>query len=170
MIKWQQGISLVLAGAAVACAGNPGPVPVVGDPGAVARLAGEWEGTYSSVETGRSGSILFRLTAGQDTAHGDVLMIPGRRVEPGDRDSDPETGAPRGPSPRLLSITFVQVGGDWVSGRLDPYVDPDCGCKLTTPFEGRLEGDAIEGRFFTRSAVGMTLRQGTWRATRHGGT
>jgi len=62
--------ALLLAGA---CTYHGTPVPVVGD---TRSLSGEWEGTYSSEQTGRSGSIMFHLKAGTDSAWGDVLMIP----------------------------------------------------------------------------------------------
>ena len=60
---------LLLAG----CAGNPSPVPVVGTASDVRALSGEWAGEYRSPETGRTGSITFKLAAGRDTAFGDVL-------------------------------------------------------------------------------------------------
>ena len=50
-----------------ACAVPSPPVPVVGAPSDVAQLAGEWEGQYSSVETGRRGSIFFHIAAGTDS-------------------------------------------------------------------------------------------------------
>ena len=55
---------------AAACVYHGTPVPVTGD---TRTLEGEWEGTYSSEQTGRSGSILFHLKAGTDSAWGDVL-------------------------------------------------------------------------------------------------
>src|SRR5256886_5468755 len=51
-------------------------VPVGGTAGDMAALAGQWEGSYSSASTGRSGSISFTLSAGNDSAFGDVIMIP----------------------------------------------------------------------------------------------
>jgi len=54
-------------------------------------LTGEWAGDYSSVESGRSGSISFTLRAAGDSAFGDVVMIPSLGVvrsflAPGERD------------------------------------------------------------------------------------
>jgi hypothetical protein len=50
---------------------------VRGSPGDIAQIAGEWRGTYESPGTRmpRTGSILFRLAAEQDTAVGEVLMV-----------------------------------------------------------------------------------------------
>ena len=73
-----------------ACAANPSPVHVAGATSEIDRLAGEWTGEYTSVETGRSGSITFTLRAGSDTAFGDVVMIP--------RALAPLPTAPRAPS------------------------------------------------------------------------
>ena len=59
-----------------ACASNPSPpVPVTGTRADVSTLVGEWTGEYRSAESGRSGSILFKLDAGTDTARGDVVMV-----------------------------------------------------------------------------------------------
>ena len=63
--------ALVLSG----CAGNMPPVPIVASGGEVALLTGTWDGTYE-MTTGsrRSGSILFELQAGRDSASGTVVM------------------------------------------------------------------------------------------------
>ena len=50
---------------AAACVAPGTPVPVVGD---IQLLAGRWEGSYQSEETGRMGSIAFELEAGTDSA------------------------------------------------------------------------------------------------------
>src|SRR5437773_10842284 len=66
-----------LAALVTACgAARQPPVPLAGSPRDVAALAGQWEGSYSSAATGRSGSISFTLSAGTDSAFGDVIMIP----------------------------------------------------------------------------------------------
>jgi hypothetical protein len=58
------------------CTYQGSPVPVTGD---TRMLEGEWEGTYSSERSGRTGSILFHFKAGTDFSV--------RR-----RPDDPETG------------------------------------------------------------------------------
>ena len=63
--------SLVVAALAVlgsGCASVQSPVPVAGEQSDIASLAGEWAGEYSSAETGRGGSIVFKLSAARDTA------------------------------------------------------------------------------------------------------
>ena len=96
-----------------ACTSPGTVVPVIGD---ATALVGEWMGSYSSDETGRTGSMVFTLAAGSDSAFGDVVMVP--------QTEDPTPAAHLGVDvahlhrlPRLLTITFVQCGGDAVSGR-----------------------------------------------------
>jgi hypothetical protein len=66
----------------------------------------------------------------------------------------------------VLTIRFVRVGPGRVSGTLDPYADPDCGCTLVTTFEGTVEGDTIEGTFESRSQEHAHENRGTWRVAR----
>ena len=149
----------------VACAMNPSPVPVSGAMSDVKALAGEWTGEYWSVETGRSGSILFTLDAGRDTAFGDVVMV--AREKGMTHDDAVRVASRRQAANQVLTIRFVRVTGTTVSGTIDPYPSPDCECQLTTVFSGELRGDRIEGRFRTsHSAHPGVVQEGTWRATR----
>ena len=68
----RRGATLAALLLGTGCSYQGTPVPVAGDTN---LLAGEWDGTYSSQETGRAGSIIFHLKAGTDSAYGDVLMI-----------------------------------------------------------------------------------------------
>jgi len=163
-------VVLVAAVAAVVggwgCASRPAPVPVLGDPADLRALAGEWEGEYSSRETGRSGSIVFTLTAGRDSAAGDVVMTPAMPTSPapGERTGARPSAAA---AAQVLTITFVRATGDSVSGALAPYTSPDCACSLTTTFVGRLHGDAIEGTFTTRGEGVPGAQPGRWKVTRN---
>ena len=149
-------ISLLLG----ACVAPGTPVPVKGD---VQTLVGYWSGEYSSIESGRSGSIMFNFVAGTDTAQGDVLMIPAwpgpnytsQYVPPEEPVSPPEP----------LRIQLVRVFGDQVAGQLSPYTDPDCGCQARTIFSGRLEGNTLDGNYHTYRTNGETVT-GRWRVTR----
>lgn len=150
-----------------ACAPVVSTTPVHGDAIAISRLDGEWKGEYSSAETGRSGSILFRLRAGADTAEGDVIMSPsqGANADVAERRTAPSP-AYGAPSP-VLTIRFVAVGGNEVSGALDPYRDPGCGCALSTTFRGTLRGDVIEGTFHSEgTGIHHLPANGRWRAER----
>lgn len=150
---------------AVGCAGNPAPVPVEGSPDDVRGLAGEWFGEYEGPETGRSGSIIFRLAAGRDTASGDVVMTPrgsSASLHPMHPRDVPE---PAGGSAAVLGIRFVSVSGGRIAGALEPYHDPRCDCERVTTFTGQLRGDTIAGEFETAGS-GMRTTHGRWRVTR----
>ena len=57
------------------CAFNGPPVPVSGTAADLEQLAGEWRGNYfGDVNHARRGTVMFRLVAGEDHAHGDVVM------------------------------------------------------------------------------------------------
>jgi len=160
------GILAALALAAAGCSGTPGPVPVVGAPADLGRLAGEWGGDYRGETSGRTGSIVFKLTAGADTALGDVVMIPRERRPERLPTQDPSVGLPIARTPEVLSIAFVRAAGGGVSGRLVPYRDPGCDCLVVTRFEGQIHGDTIEGTFTTRSVEGGEPQTGVWKVKR----
>jgi hypothetical protein len=157
-----------LAAALAACSSAPPtPVPLVGGVADIAALTGQWEGSYSSVATGRSGSISFTLTAQRDSAYGDVVMIPrgfGRPLQAWDRPA-PAAG-PEQPRSQVLTINFVRIAGGRVSGTLAPYADPETGLRLFTTFEGRLSGDTITGTFMTRGPGSTGGQTGEWQVTR----
>lgn len=148
-----------------ACASNPSPIPVTGAKAEVQALVGDWTGEYHSVETGRSGSIVFKLDAGSDTANGDIVMV---AHEPGmSHDDAVHVALTRQAANQVLTIRFVRVSGNTVSGAIDPYPSPDCTCQLTTVFRGELKGDRMEGTFRTSHSHDPTLvQQGSWWATR----
>ena len=150
----------------LACAGNPAPVPVEAAGQDVAALTGRWEGSYDSDETGRSGSIVFTLAAGRDTAAGDVLMVPTGTNMPLRRAGEPPGRmGPAAPDAQVLTIRFVRLDGARVSGTLEPYRAPECDCALATAFTGRLEGDTIRGTFTTTGPAVRTTH-GEWEVRR----
>lgn len=168
MRGWTTGVVISLAVLA-ACQGPRPPVPVLGD---VAALTGRWEGTYGSRESGRTGSILFTLDAGTDTAHGDVLMVPGAwDLPPQPRPGDPDAmDWRRDRPPQALPIAFVRAADGLVEGRLAPYRDPDCGCLLTTHFSGRLiTVNTFEGTFTSIHGETGHMVRGWWRVTKRVG-
>jgi hypothetical protein len=160
------GVLAVLSVAIGACATVPAPVPVVGDAADLGKLAGEWGGEYQGETSGRSGSIVFKLAAGADTAFGDVVMIPRERRESRLPVQDPSAGLPIARTPEVLSISFVRATDGGLSGRLTPYRDPDCDCLLITRFQGRFRGDLIEGTFTSTPADGGAMQTGTWKVKR----
>jgi hypothetical protein len=150
----------------VVCAGcgvQPAAVPVTGAPADLAQLAGEWGGDYRA-ESGRSGSVVFKLAAGADTARGDVVMIPRGSYEPPPADPRPASGIGLPSTGQVLSIGFVRAAGGAISGELVPYADPECKCSLKTRFEGRIHNDTIEGTFESRDAeTSAMVRKGSWK-------
>ncbi len=154
--------SLALIGA---CTGPASPVPVRGE---IASLTGQWSGDYRSPASGRVGSIVFTLVAGEDTARGDVIMIPSDLRQT----AGPAEGLPPGVAEansfrsHLLTIEFVQVTAGQVYGRLDPYRDPECGCELTTTFTGTRTGDVLEGTYRSHHRESGKMVEGTWRVRR----
>ena len=132
-------------------------------------LVGKWSGQYSSEQTGRSGDISFTLKAGEADASGAVVMMP----RPADVNViSPDRRMVRGflaATPKqLLTIHFVRKEGSAVAGLLDPYTDPDCGCRVTTAFKGGfVNGRTIEGTYSTFSSdLSFIPTHGTWKVTR----
>jgi hypothetical protein len=149
------------------CASNPTPVPLDAAPDAVATLAGEWTGEYSSAATGRSGSIVFTLVAGRDTAFGDVMMVPAGGPQVAGTNTASGKNIVAYPASQPLKIRFVRVAGDSVSGLLEPYSAPDCGCVLTTRFTGRVGSNRIDGTFTTSGdPQAAAPQQGRWTVKR----
>lgn len=164
-------VRVALAGvfslSAAACASSPTPVRVMADPVAMNSLVGEWNGEYSSVQSGRSGSIVFTLKSVSDTAYGDIVMTPKRGSRPIVATDRPVPAAGAGTPPQVLTIRFVRMNGNRVAGTLDPYQDPDCGCRLQTTFIGLYDGGSrIEGTFESLGSMDHPLTTGTWQVKR----
>ena len=159
--------TLLTAALTVGCAAHRPLVPLFGD---ASTLAGAWAGRYESEESGRAGPIVFRLTAGADTAHGDVVMLVPRSPQeaPGFYPAGSPGAWPALPAQeaRILTIRFVQVDGGRVRGRLDPYADPACGCTVETMFEGVHQGDVISGTFVSRHLDRPRTQHGRWQVRR----
>ncbi|UCE22280.1 MAG: hypothetical protein JSV46_08760 [Candidatus Aminicenantes bacterium] len=142
------------------------PVSLKGEEADLALLTGEWKGEYYSKALGRGGSIEFKLIAGENSASGEVIMIPRGSQMPFQPIS--QTGEPR-PAARsleVLKINFVQISRGRVSGKLDPYWDPDNKVTLLTFFDGVLRGDIIEGTFRSRREESGFFYHGQWKVTR----
>lgn len=154
-------IALAVAGvaASVGCASKPPEIALTSSDFDLNPLVGEWRGDYSNPEIGRGGTIAFTLRAGESAASGNVVMIPNS----GDT-FVPHTAA-TGP---VLTIHFIRKEGSKVTGTLDPYQDPACGCEASTTFEGAfIDRHTIEGTFTTvPSLAGRTATHGKWKVTR----
>ena len=155
---------------ATGCASAPTPIQLAGRPEALAALVGNWSGEYTGFESKRSGTITFSLREGDTTAFGDVLMIP-NGYEQHDVWNDYERHrkvAPR--HPQVVTIMFVGIASQRVTGMLDPYTDPECSCTVVTTFIGRLTSpSALQGTFVTRTPGTPRIQTGTWQAVRNSG-
>lgn len=131
-------------------------------------LVGKWHGEYSSDETGRSGDISFTLKAGEVAASGQVLMTPRPAPTAVVSSERPIVRGVAAQTPaQRLTIHFVRKEGTAVVGLLDPYIDPECRCRVTTTFQGSfVTWRTIEGTYSTVSSE-LTHRPtgGHWKAT-----
>ncbi len=161
--------ALLLTATQGACRYQQAPVQLQGAPAEIATMAGEWRGEFSSVESGRSGSIMFTVRAAGDSAFGDVLMT--LAMQGGQpliaADANTAQHLMHATSAELLRITFVHVARGEVEGRLEPYVAPDCKCVVTTTFRGTVlaNGEVINGTYVTSGAQGLH-QEGRWTVRR----
>ena len=147
-------VSALIAGALAAAAQTA--VPVEGRRADIDLLAGTWVGAYDCEETGRHGTVVFRLQAGADSVWATVLMTPR------------PTDAVPAPAAIPLRVHAVEVTGRSFRGSLDRYEDPEWDLPLETEFGGALAtDDHIEGYFRAEGAQVDTVPQcGRWWATR----
>ena len=160
--------ALGLAALLAACGWRRTPVPVIAELGSEALIVGTWSGDYHSSETGRAGSITFDMASEKDTAFCDVSMIPRfQSVRMTQENSGPAIARPAPPA-EPLKVRFIRLGDGKVTGTMEPYVDPDCSCRVTTTFLGRFAGpNTIEGTY--RSVPvgsGGIATTGTWKVVR----
>ena len=165
---FSQRVAVVAALLGAACAPVVMKTPVSGPSSSVARLVGDWQGQYSSVESGRHGLISFHLKAGADTAQGDVIMQPDVAADPSAPNAPPVASNATQPNDQALSIRFVFVSENEVSGTLNPYRDPTCGCSLTTTFRGTIKGNEIKGTFHSEgNGLWHIPTDGKWSVKRY---
>jgi hypothetical protein len=141
-------------------------VPVAGGSRDLAGIAGEWSGRYWSKTANRRGTIVFRLRAGADTAYGEVEMTFAPSLRLYDQSQSGEDPGRR--ICTVIDIAIVRVEGNTIRGTLAPHWDPDCDCRASTVFEGKLVGDRIRGTFSSRrESNGAPLLAGEWLVERH---
>ena len=160
-------IMVVTIGSA-ACAGNPPLVPVFASRADWETLAGRWRGSYTTSAPNRRGVIDFTLSASNEQAFGDVLMIaegtriPYRPYPP----SDPRFGPINEPYTEMLTIRFVRAEEGRISGTIASYWDPDRRCQASATFVGAAQSRVIEGTFSSICEDGLRELRGRWRVTR----
>jgi hypothetical protein len=156
-------LAFALVSLEAACASRAQPVALQADAAAREALLGSWQGSYT-IEGRRGGLISFTLLAGQEEAHGDVLMIPTGAAQPYGRltpDVLPRTGGPVVES-ELLSIRFVRAENGRVSGTLTPYWDPARSCVAQATFSGTVDGRSMRGTFLSICDRGLPTYMGRW--------
>lgn len=139
-MKYMFAAALLVA----ACGASQKDVSVQGTDLDLARVAGEWEGTYEGKDSGRSGPVTFSLRIGSHVAEGQVVM--------------------NGATP--LKIEFVKIKADEVKGTIAPYTDPACSCQVETTFNGSVGDDTINGTFETKLGTTGQTQSGTWNVVR----
>jgi hypothetical protein len=158
--------ALAVAVLITSCAYNAPRVPVQGTPADLEALAGRWTGEYRGETTARSGTITFALVAGEDHAHGEVVMMSRSTGEPYVAWRDPGAEHGRVPTSEVLTIRFVAAESGEITGELDRYLDPECRCAALTRFRGRQHGELIEGTYTTRRQGSSVADQGVWTVLR----
>jgi hypothetical protein len=161
MKAWRRSSPIAAAVLAAACSPVLVNVPVTGPPPALRQLEGEWVGEYSGGPEGREGGLVFELATGEKVASGDVWMSsnpPGTRPYQG--------SASEAPAVTPLTIRFVWIEDDFVSGTLELYRDPETDHILLTTFRGRIDDGSIEGTFVTENKTTGQLTSGHWSAKR----
>jgi hypothetical protein len=156
----------VIAALALGCAVRAPTIQVSASDFDLNPLVGKWAGEYSSEETGRNGEISFALNAGEGEASGEIVMSPRANVANVVAPDRPMIiGVVAGAPKQLLTIHFVRKEGNAVIGLLDPYVDPDCACRVTTSFQGNfVNWRTIEGTYTTFSSeLSHTPSHGNWK-------
>lgn len=160
-------IVLALALSTAACGWRRTPVPIISESGSTGLLVGSWAGDYSSAETGRSGSISFELASEKDTAYCDVVMMPAVQNLKIATDPTESSAVRQPPSAQPLKIRFIRLGEGRITGTLEPYVDPDCGCTVSTTFIGKFSApNKVEGTYVTTGSDSNRSTKGQWKATR----
>jgi len=150
---------------AAACARSTPGIELASSDFDLQPLVGQWRGTSTSSQTGRTGTIAFTLRAGESAASGGVVIFP----KPDSLLTPEEREAMENISDRtVVKIHFIRKEGGTVSGELDPYRDPECNCIATTKFQGSFtNASTIEGNFTTvPSAPGGRVTGGRWKVTR----
>jgi hypothetical protein len=155
--------SLALIGL-TACSSHPMPVLLQGEPVPVASLGGDWSGQYSNGTASRHGSLKLFIGEGADSTFGDVTMIDplGERLQPAD-DGPAHRAHTR--LAQVLRVDLMRDAAGAVTGTLEPYIEPECLCTVSTTFTGSVLGDTLRGTFVTRNASGEG-RAGQWKLVR----
>ena len=159
-------VGLLAVGLASGCGTVQSPVRVFAGKTELQKLAGDWFGEYVSATTGRQGYISFSLKAGTDSAYGSIVMMAPQmeeRNQPFLYNDEPRFSLK---PVRILTMNFVVVDGNHVRGTLEPYLDLQCNCTVSTIFDGLLQGDDIAGTYTSMGSSTGTVTNGIWNVKR----
>ena len=154
-------LGLVSLLALSACAPSRSLVPILAERSELQQLVGTWSGKYTSANSS-AGTITFVLAANTDSAFGEVVMLDDRHQRPFVPNPYPLTEEDHLAHKQVLSIRFIRLAGNRVSGELAAYVDAVSGCTITTTFEGYLARDEIAGTFLSRYVGSLETHRGRW--------
>ena len=131
----------------------------------VGPLVGEWKGEFFNVDQRRQGTIAFTLASREEKAVGEIVLMPTNAA--GDTASTRSQSSDASGAKQVLQISFIRIEGNNVVGRIDPYVNQSCNCRVTSTFRGLLQGNVIEGTYIVVGAEDPTVRLGgNWKVTR----
>jgi hypothetical protein len=139
----------------------------------VEKLAGKWEGEYTSSITQRSGAVIFDLTK---TSSGHALgrITKTEYVTSTTKEKRGATHKSIGPKHKTvpvtktskqetpLSIDFMGLEGDKISGEVTPHYDPKFNATVFTTYEATLKDNRMEGTFTTRIGQNGNSYTGSW--------
>ena len=140
------------------------PAPLQGPAADIRQLAGTWRGEFRSKDGAKVGTIFFELRPG-GAAYGSVILdrvIPTPWCDDMTRPPEMATVA----APLVLQFRSILIGNGSLGGSLLPYEDPELACWMDTWFEGQLLRDTLRGSYFARRTDTVSVRAGSWWATR----
>ncbi len=157
-LRVQQVVCLMLCALMLACTSRQAINTNI-DKFNMSLIAGEWEGEYGSEFSGKTGSITFLLTPGEDNAFGQVFMSERMGIYTLQRPTIKRITYP-------LAINFVQIANGRVSGQVAPYLDKEHNQTIHTIFEGRVNQDVMEGTYTSSIEGSNKSYTGSWRVVR----
>jgi hypothetical protein len=134
-------------------------IKITSDAMDMSLIAGEWDGEFSSQESGNSGKISLKLAKDGNNANGQVFMK-GRLGPIGLNGPLVSTYS------RPLPIKFVHIEKNIIEGKVIPFKDLKNNVMIHTSFKGKIEGDVMEGTYISTIEKTEKSYTGTWKVTR----
>lgn len=159
----------VVTSSMLGCASTSNTTPainvVTGTKIDLAQLSGTWEGNFQSTVTQRSGNITLNLSRADNKAEGSILLQyqkKHKKIQAPKPHNVKKSGAMQTKT-KPLSVEFIAIEGNKISGTVTPYKDPIFTGKTTfTTYEGILIGNRMEGTFTSRIGQNGNTYTGSW--------